>query len=44
MEKTAYFLLGADAIVDLRFTTSMVAQGAADILVYGTEVELCRGA
>lgn len=32
--------LGADAIVALRFTTSSVMQGAAEILVYGTAVKL----
>ncbi|MCA9358800.1 YbjQ family protein [Candidatus Kaiserbacteria bacterium] len=32
--------LGADAIVGLRITTSMIAQGAAEILVYGTAVKL----
>lgn len=32
--------LGADAIVNIRMTTSMVAQGAAEILVYGTAVKL----
>jgi uncharacterized protein YbjQ (UPF0145 family) len=32
--------LGADAIVALRFTTSDVARGAAEILVYGTAVVL----
>ncbi|HHG89962.1 MAG TPA: YbjQ family protein [Devosia sp.] len=32
--------MGADAIVGVRFTTSMVAQGAAEILVYGTAVRL----
>jgi len=30
--------LGADGIVALRFTTSSVMQGAAEILVYGTAV------
>ena len=30
--------LGADAIVDVRFTTSMISQGAAELLVYGTAV------
>jgi len=29
---------GANAIVGMRFMTSMVAQGAAEILVYGTAV------
>ena len=32
--------LGADAIVNVRFTTSDVMQGAAEILVYGTAVQL----
>ena len=32
--------LGADAIVAARFATSMVAQGAAEILAYGTAVKL----
>ena len=31
---------GADAIVGVRFATSMVAQGAAEILAYGTAVRL----
>lgn len=30
--------LGANAIVGVRFTTSMVASGAAELLVYGTAV------
>ena len=32
--------LGADAIVGLRFSTSDVMKGAAEILVYGTAVRL----
>ena len=32
--------LGADAIVNVRFTTSAVMQGAAEILAYGTAVKL----
>lgn len=32
--------LGTDAIVNLRFNTSMIMQGAAEILVYGTAVKL----
>ena len=32
--------LGADAIVGVRFTTSQVMAGAAEILVYGTAVKL----
>ncbi|RHW76267.1 YbjQ family protein [Colwellia sp. RSH04] len=31
--------LGADAIVDVRFTTSMIARGAAELLVFGTAVK-----
>lgn len=30
--------LGANAVVNLRFSTSSVAQGAAEILAYGTAV------
>jgi len=30
----------ADAVVNVRFTTSTVMQGAAEILVYGTAVKL----
>ncbi len=32
--------LGADAIVNVRFTTSAVMQGAAEILAYGTAIKL----
>ena len=32
--------LGADAVINVRIATSMVAQGAAEILVYGTAVKL----
>jgi uncharacterized protein YbjQ (UPF0145 family) len=32
--------LGADAVLELRFSTSMVMQGAAELLAYGTAVEL----
>ncbi len=32
--------MGADAIVNLRFMTSMVMSGAAEILAYGTAVKL----
>jgi uncharacterized protein YbjQ (UPF0145 family) len=32
--------LNADAIVNIRFTTTMVMQGAAEILAYGTAVKL----
>lgn len=31
---------GADAVVNVRFTTSQVAGGAAEILAYGTAVRL----
>ena len=32
--------LGADAIINVRFTTSQVMTGAAELLVYGTAVKL----
>lgn len=32
--------LGADAIVNVRFSTSMIMQGASEILAYGTAVKL----
>ena len=32
--------MGADAVVNVRLTTSMVMQGAAEILAYGTAVKL----
>ncbi|GCD78037.1 UPF0145 protein [Thermaurantimonas aggregans] len=32
--------LGADAVVNVRFTTSAIMQGAAEILAYGTAVRL----
>jgi len=32
--------LNADAVVNVRFTTSAVMQGAAEILAYGTAVKL----
>lgn len=32
--------LGADAVINVRFTTSMVMQGCAEILAYGTAVRL----
>ena len=28
--------MGANAVIGVRFTTSMVAQGAAELMVYGT--------
>jgi uncharacterized protein YbjQ (UPF0145 family) len=31
--------LGADAVVNIRYATSNVATGAAEILVYGTAVK-----
>lgn len=31
--------LGADAVVNMRLTTSMVMQGASEILAYGTAVK-----
>ncbi|RMG29963.1 MAG: YbjQ family protein [Bacteroidetes bacterium] len=32
--------LGADAVVNVRFTTSSIARNAAEILAYGTAVSL----
>jgi len=32
--------LNADAVINVRFTTSQVMQGAAEILAYGTAVKL----
>lgn len=32
--------LGADAIVNIRFATSTITQGASEILAYGTAVKL----
>ena len=32
--------LGADAVINVRMTTSMVSHGAAEILTYGTAVRL----
>ena len=34
--------LGADAIVCIRFTTSQVMAGAAELLVYGTAVKIVK--
>jgi len=31
---------GADAVVGMRFTTSQVMTGAAELLVYGTAVKI----
>jgi uncharacterized protein YbjQ (UPF0145 family) len=32
--------LGADAVINIRFSTSAVMQGAAEILAYGTAVKI----
>lgn len=32
--------MGADAIINVRFTTSMIMQGCSEILAYGTAVKL----
>lgn len=34
--------LGADAVVNVRFTTSAVMQGASEILAYGTAVRILK--
>jgi uncharacterized protein YbjQ (UPF0145 family) len=31
--------MGADAVVNVRFSTSVITQGAAEILAYGTAVK-----
>ncbi len=35
--------LGADAVVNVRFTTSQITKGGAEILAYGTAVKLKGG-
>ena len=40
MEKIGYALLPAAAIVRMRFTTSAITQGSAELLVYDTAVKL----
>jgi uncharacterized protein YbjQ (UPF0145 family) len=32
--------MGADAVVNVRFTTSVVTQGASEILAFGTAVKI----
>jgi len=32
--------LGADAVVSMRYSTSAIAQGAAEVMCYGTAVKL----
>lgn len=32
--------MGADAVVNIRFSTSMIMQGASEMLAYGTAVKL----
>ncbi len=32
--------LGADAVINVRFTTSLVMSGASELLVYGTAVKV----
>ena len=34
--------MGADAVVGIRFQTSMILQGTAELLVYGTAVKIDR--
>ena len=36
--------LGANAVVNVRFSTSSIAQGAAELYVYGTAVRVEQGA
>ena len=35
--------MGADAVVGMRFATSMISQGGAEILAFGTAVRLKNG-
>ena len=35
--------MGADAVINIRLTTSMVMQGCSEILAYGTAVKLGNG-
>jgi len=39
LEQDAY-RLGADAVVNIRFNTSQIMQGASEMLAYGTAVKL----
>lgn len=32
--------LGADAVVNIRFTTSMIRQGASEVMAFGTAIKL----
>jgi uncharacterized protein YbjQ (UPF0145 family) len=34
--------LGADAVINVRFTTSMIMTGASEMLAYGTAVKLSK--
>ncbi len=36
--------IGADAILNIRFGTSSIAQGAAEVFAYGTAVKMARTA
>lgn len=35
--------LGADAVVNIRYSTSNIMQGAAEVMVYGTAVKYAGG-
>ena len=32
--------MGADAVINIRFTTSLIMQGSSEIMTYGTAVRL----
>lgn len=34
--------LGADAVIEMRFTTSTIAEGTSEVLAYGTAVKFAR--
>tara|TARA_Y100000758_G_C16008668_1_gene406801 strand:- start:828 stop:1016 length:189 start_codon:yes stop_codon:yes gene_type:complete len=40
--KTKASELGANAVVGVRFQTSMILQGTAELLVYGTAVKIIK--
>lgn len=35
--------LGADAVIDIKYGSSQVMQGAAEVIAYGTAVKIVRG-
>ena len=35
--------LGADAVIDVKYGSSQVMQGAAEVIAYGTAVKIVKG-